>query len=164
MKLIRNLLIMAACVVGFSTQAASLTTVIASGGLSNLTATIGPAKVTQIIVTAPTTNIARVKFYDCPTNTILYTNASYTKIQSYLTNYITLYTNYFGATNAFTNYAMVDITNTVAASTNTYPLRLEAVAATNSASIYSGVDYQFVNGVWATNNAVGSATVTITYE
>ena len=167
MKLLKNAFIigLVTSAVVSSVFAASVTTTIQSGGLSNLVLRTGlPVKVTQIVVTSQATNSARVKIYDCPTNSVTYTNAAYTNVLSYLTNYITLYTNYFGVTNAFTNYAMVDVSQQVAATTNTYPVRVEAIAPTNTSAVYDGVNYYFYSGIWATNNSAGAATVTVTYQ
>lgn len=169
MKLLRNTfiagLMTAVCVVlTLGVQGASWTTTIQSGGLSNLLPANASARVTQVIITSMSTNAARVQLWDTPTNTVWYTNPAYVDVQSYLTNYITLYTNYFGATNAFTNYAMVDIARTNSATTNNYPLRFTAQAGTNASAVYDGVNYYFVNGVWGTNAGGGAATVTVTYQ
>lgn len=159
-------LISSLLLVGSLSYGATVSKTIPVAGFTNLlTAPLsGSTKITQIIVTATTTNNAYVTLVDTPTNSLVYTNPSYVTWGSYQTNYITTYTNYYGVTNAFTNIAMVDYYITNAASTNPYPVRVTASALTNTSSIFDGVNYYFVNGVWATNTGVGAATVTITYQ
>lgn len=165
MKL-KNILIGAMLSLTLSASAASKSVTIPAAGFTNLLVLGqgGGATLTQIIVTSPTTNATMVQFIDTPTNSLTYSNIPYIQLTSYLTNYITLYTNYWGATNAFTNVAMIDVTNTVAAVTNRYPIVFTGNASTNSSSVYPG-PYTFNNGVWATNASLGgSATVTIIYN
>lgn len=160
------LLIGALVLASFAANAASLTTTIAAGGYSNLLSGFnGSATVSSIVLTSVSTNVGRVSLIDSPTNSTTYTSPAYDTIATYATNVITRWTNYYGVANSFTNVGIIDYTNSVAASTNNYPIRLTAQTGTNSTSLYSGVDYYFVNGVWATNLTTGSPiTVTITYQ
>lgn len=155
------------CVVlTLSGGAATLSTIVASGTYTNLLGlTQGRAvKITQINITATSTNAPILRIYDSPTTNIYYTNAAYSQDASYATNYIQYYTNFFGQTNWTTNLAVVHYTVSNAATTNVYPLRFTAVAPTNTTVSFDGVNYNFINGVFATNAGVGHSTVTITYQ
>lgn len=146
--------------------AASLSTTIASGGYSNLVgqAQGRPVKITQIAITAPANNTASIRIHDSPTNSAYYTNASYVSDASYVTNYTTIYTNFFGVVNTNTYNALVHYSITNAATTNLYPVRFTGSTATNTTSVFDGVNYWFINGPWATNTGSGSVTVTVTYQ
>lgn len=143
----------------------SRTIVLQSGGFSNLlTYFRGSAIVTDVIVSGSTTNAASVYLVDTRTNSLTYTTAAYSNVVSYATNYIDRYTNFFGVVNSFTNVALIDTTNVVAAATNNFNIPFQGIAPTNSSLLYAGQQYYFANGVWATNLSSGSATVTITYQ
>lgn len=132
---------------------------------TNLTLVPGAAKITQIIASCQGTNLSTFYIYDSPSNSFLYTNSAYSNILSYATNYVNTYTNYYGVTNITTNLNLVDITNSVAATTNTFPLRISASIPSNSvATIFSGVNYYFTSGAWATNSGSGAVTLTVTYQ
>jgi hypothetical protein len=148
-------------------QAAQVTTTITAGACSNLLSSFsGSAKVTDILITTPASTATTLKIVDSPTATNSYVSPAYTGVTSYSTNVITTYTNFFGVVNNITNIQLVDITNTVSAVTNSYPIRFQAYVGTNTSQLYSGVDYMFLNGLWATNvtSGAGSTTVTITYQ
>jgi len=147
-----------------SANAASTTLTVAASGMSNILSSFqGNATITQVILTAPANNTASVIFVDSRTNQLSYTNAAYIGVASYVTNAITCWTNFFGSTNCITNVALVDITNTVAAATVTYPFRITATAPTNGSYTVGGVNYYFNNGIWVTNTGSGAATLTVTY-
>lgn len=159
--------VLVATLLAASGNAASVTTVIAAGGYSNLLglASGRPAVVKQVVVTSPATTSARVILRDSPTGNPWYTNAAYVTEGLYATNVISTYVDFFNNTNSITNVAMVHYSITNAATTNLYAARLDATAPTNSTAIYDGVNYNFINGVYATNaSAAGSATVTVTYQ
>ncbi len=167
MKSLKNILIaglLAASVL--SASAANKTVLIPATGFTNLLNALpnGGAQISQFIVSSMTTNTARVLVYDTATNTMVYTSPAYIQLTSYATNKITTWTNYYGTTNSFTNVALVQVTNTVTATTNFLPMVFQGTSPTNTATTYDGL-YNFRNGVWATNaSAVGSIQVTITYE
>ena len=168
MKSLKHLFLASLVGIALSVSAApgTKTTTIPAGGFTNLLTlgNSGNANITQVILSSPTTNATRIRIVDAPTNTFTYTNAAYIQVQTYATNVITSYTNYFGVVNSFTNLGIIDVTNTVAASTNNYPVRFVAISPTNTSSIFQGI-YSFNNGVWATNESLGgSVTVTVTYE
>lgn len=147
-------------------QSLTRTITMTAGSVSNLlsVADSGGARITQVILTSPAAASSRINIYDSPTNVFTWTNAAYQTVTPTITNFITSYVNYYGATNTFTNVALIAVTNTVAANTNNYSLVFAGVAATNSSATYDG-PYFFRNGAWATNATVGgTATVTITYE
>lgn len=172
MKFMKHLILIGLLSLGFAAQAAeqTATVTISSGAVSNLVAALpsGAVQISRITLLSTTTSAGRVLIYDSPTNQFTYTNASYTIPVSYVTNYISTYTNYYGRTNSLTNVALIDTTATVAASTNLYPLRFTGQAGTNSSATFDGA-WVFNRGVWATNATVGSGaggavTVNITYQ
>jgi hypothetical protein len=124
----------------------------------------GSAKVTAVTLTT-TNNSATVVFRDAYTNTFNFTNAAYIQTTSYVTNYITTWTNYFGYTNNVTNFALVDVTNTIPATNYAFPIVLTLGAGTNSTVTYNPLVANFNYGIWMTNTtAGGSVTVTLTYS
>jgi len=168
MKNIKNILIALLASLSITTVSAAplnRTVTILPSGFTNLLSTLpvnGGALITQFTITSTTTNASRIRVFDTPTNSMTYSNASYTIPFTYATNYVTIWTNYFGVTNSFTNVAIIDTTTTVAASTNLYPVRFTGISPTNTSTVYDGA-YTFINGLWATNESVGgTVTVTIT--
>ena len=148
-----------------SFAAATTSVVISTASMSNMLGTAtGSALVTQIILTAPANNTASIKLIDSVTNILAYTNSAYATIGSYATNYITSYTNFFGSVNSFTNIALVDYSNYVAAATVNYPTMVTLTAATNSSIVMSAQQLYFNNGIWATNLGSGNATLTLNYS
>lgn len=161
-KLLIGALVIAASLNGY---AASTSMTIATGGMSNLLSAFqSSALLTSVIVTAPANNTASVTFVDTITNKLFYTNAAYIGVSSYVSNYYNCWTNFLGRTNCMTNVALVDITNTVASASVSYPLPFIGSAPTNSSFAVSGASFFFNNGVWVTNTGSGNATVTITYQ
>jgi hypothetical protein len=126
----------------------------------------GSAQVSQIIITATTSGSnTSVLFIDAPTNSLIYTNSAYTNNFSYLTNLVYAQTDFYGNTYTLTNYQMIDVTNNlVAASTNSYPVRIGVGTAAGTSASYNTVNYYFNYGVWVTNTSSGNALVTITYR
>lgn len=150
-----------ACV---NAQAASTVTVtVQPGTMTNILSTLtsGAAIVKSFTLSANGTNAA-VILYDTPTNQLVWTNVSYISTQSYATNYIVVWTNYFGATNSWTNLTLVDVTNTVVGSSNNaYAARISGAALASTTTIINPLYTVFENGIWATNTSSGVATVTI---
>lgn len=151
-----------------SVQAASTSVSVAGGSMTNFSLLINnaPLKVTQIIVSSAGTNLVNVGFVDTFTNQLGYTNAAYTNSLTYVTNFVSVWTNYYGVTNTVTNSAsLVDITNNaVAATTNLFPIRFQIVTPTNSTYTVNSAGTYFNNGLWLTNTGGGTATVTINYQ
>ena len=158
-------------VLGLSTlvsSAVSVSTTLLPGGVFSLVSAgqnVGSFDVAQVGITATTATNALVALIDAPSTNLTFVNAAYTNKVSYGTNYNTTWTNFYGVTQ--TNYAaivaLIDVTNTVAASTNSYSTRLIAGAAANSTAVFNGVNYYFHSGVLVTNQGSGTATVVITY-
>jgi len=151
----------------FSVQAATTSFSVTSGAVSNISLLLGTgAKLSQIVLTSSSTTTGKAVLYD--TTNIGLTNVvgAYTTITSYATNYVTTYTNYYGYTNSLTNISLVDITNSVAATTNALTPILTLTAPTNSTVTYSSLGVLFQNGITisnATSPGVGTITGTITY-
>lgn len=122
-----------------------------------------PVKVSQVIVSSAANNTATLQFIDCPTNIVTFTNAAYSNIVSYVTNYISTYVNFYGATNSITNKTLVDITNSVAATSFAYNTEFIVTVPTNSTVTFNNLAAQFNFGLGVTNTAGGAATVTVNY-
>ncbi len=156
---------------GLSVVGASATTIstnINPGGVFSLvsaSANVGSFNIRQVAITATTGTNALVSLIDAPSTNVTYVNAAYTNRLSYGTNWNTTWTNFYGVTqtNPTPIVALIDITNTVAASTNSYPVRMIAGAALNSTAVFNGVNYYFDQGVLLTNVGGGAATVIITF-
>jgi hypothetical protein len=117
-----------------------------------LVLTNGPCTLLSIIASSPVNNTANFFLYDAPTTNLTWTNASYNIITTIPTNtYITTWTNYYGATNYMTNRVVMEITNTIAGSTNYYNQPFYAVIPTNSTVTYNNLNIRFLNSLMLTN-------------
>jgi hypothetical protein len=144
-------------------SANSVTTVLNPGVFTNLLSGFNQSVlVKQVVISANSTNAA-AQLIDSPTNTLTYVNAAYTNTISYATNYVSSWTNYYGVTQSYTNLQLVDVSNPVAASTNSYPVRMGVACLAGSTATYGNVNYYFNRGIWATNTSTGIATITIVY-
>jgi hypothetical protein len=149
--------------IGMVVSAATITVDVPQGSFVNAVTTAnGNIKVSQFILTSTNASGVSAQAFDSVTNLTTWTNAPYTQITQYATNQVTLWTNYFGATNYWTNIALVSVTNTVATTTNTYPIRFAGSAIANSSFTASGT-YYFNNGIWVTNTGAAGIKFTVTY-
>lgn len=162
MKKFITLLFIALLLGMVSSKAATTTILVNAGSCTNL---LGfAARVTQVLVSAPTVTNTSVLLIDAPTNVLTFVQPAFTNVLTYATNVVNSYTNYFGVPTLITNYgALVDMPNAVAASTNLYPQRLSLAALAGTTITADNVNYYFGTGVTVTNNSTGSANVTITY-
>lgn len=106
-----------------------------------------------------------ITLVDSPTNSLVYVQPAITNIYSYGTNVVTTYTNYYGVVTSLTNFSLIDTTNIIAASTNSY--KTITVAAPGGTSVYVNNPNWIVQyGLWATNTgaATQSGTITVTYQ
>lgn len=164
MKQIKNVLIGLLLIAAVSVKASTVALTVASGVMTNIIPNFGSAKITQIIAATTGTNTATINLYDTFTNTTVYTNVAYSNILSYGTNYVSTWTNYYGVTNSVTNISLYDVTNSVAATTNSWPLRIAGAIPSNSVVRFDNVNYYFVNSAWVTNSGSGSVTLTVTFQ
>lgn len=150
----------------FGAQAATTSVTIPPGVMTNFTLlSQGSLKVTQVILTASTATNTTVQLWDTYTNQTLFTNAAYSNILTYVTNYVSTWTNYYGVTNKVTNTAsLVDITNLVAGTTNSFNQAMVLSAVASTSIRVDAANYYFQNGLWITNTSSGNAVVTITYQ
>lgn len=162
----------------FSSHAGTAAVTVNAGTMTNLfslTANQGSVLIRQMIL-APASGTApqTLSFIDTPTNLLVFTTAAYSNKVSYATNYVQVWTNYYGLvqSNNFwgnnvvtTNFQLVDITNSVPQATNNYAVRFSVAIPTNSPPlIYNAINQYYDQGVWVTNSAAnGSATVTIVW-
>lgn len=148
-----------------SVLANSVTTVVSNTAFVNLLSGFNNSvQVSQILLTASNGTNTSLLVLDAPTNSLTYVNPAYSNTVSYATNYVTSWTNYYGVVSSTTNTALIDVANqAVASTTNSYPY-ISIAASAGTTVNYSGVNYYFNRGIWATNNSGGVATVTITYK
>lgn len=148
-------------VMAFALYGGSITYTLAPLGYTNTLA--GPLTTGIIIISASASNTS-VLAYDAPALTTTYSNIAYTTTTQYTTNYVTSYVNFFGATNTYTNVALVLATNTVAARTNSYPIRFTAATAAGTMSTIDDAAFFFMNGLLITNTSpTGAAVITVQY-
>jgi hypothetical protein len=174
----KKLLLICLIAASLSAQAAqTFTFVINAGTSTNLFPSFNnPVKVTQAAISSGASSQGNATIYDAPTNTPIwawqagvplwaYTNAQFTNVISYATNYYVYYTNFYGVTGySYTNKALIDVTNLVAQSTNYYNAWLYLAAGTNNTVTYVNLSAVYANGIWATNSGTGPATVTLTIQ
>ena len=159
----RILSLIALVALTFNIQAVSVTATVAGNGKTNILALMpsGTAKVTSVTLGNLGAAVQTLSFYDSPDGVYFYTNAAYITTTSYATNTYVLYTNYFGMTNSFTNTFLMDVTNTVAASTNLWPIRAVTVLPASATTTMYPVNYLFDYGMWVTNSGANAVTITI---
>jgi hypothetical protein len=163
-----------------SSKAGTATVTVLGGTMTNLfsfTPNQGSVLVKQVIVSPATGVVPQLlSLVDTPTNLLVFTTLAYSNKVSYATNYVVVYTNFYGVVtsnnwyqaavgNTYTNYELVDITNSVPQATNNYNVRFSVGVVSNSPPIvYSAINQYYDNGIWVTNAAAsGSATVTIVW-
>jgi len=177
----KKYLITLLAIVAVSANAALTTTIVVKAGFATNVIS-GSCKILSVVV-ANNGLIASnpiVQLYDSPNVGLVYTNAPYTNYTSYLTNWVwdaNIVSNQFqfskgygvigtygGLTNLlYTNYALIDITNIVAGTTNFYPSVGLYVAPTNGSLIVSPLQQQVWMGLYATNQFNVDANLTIQY-
>lgn len=163
MKKLNRILILGSLVglIAGSSYGSSTSFTLASGTITNISPKLGSLKLTGLTVSSSA--LTSFNIIDSPTNWLAYTNSTYTYIQTYGTNYVTTWTNYYGVVNSTTNPAIYDVTNTMAATVNLFPTRISGVVS-NSTVNYTPLNYYFVNGAWFTNSGAANITVTATYQ
>jgi len=125
----------------------------------------GSAIVKQVILTSQSTNSAFALLIDSANKTNLsYVTLPYTNILSYATNLPVTWVDFYGATNWVTNIALVDISNSVAQTTNPYPIRLSVAAPANSSATFGPINYYFGSGVMVTNTSTNTISISLTYQ
>jgi hypothetical protein len=154
------------CAIGFNANAA-VTSTNASANTCYTMPTIlgGGALVTQIILTSDSTHDANIQVFDASSTNLSLINPAYIQVTSYATNYYQVWTNYYNVVNySITNVALIDVTNTVAASTNLQGAVFNLTVGTNSTATFI-LSKQFYRGITFTN--IGTAktpTVSFTYS
>lgn len=120
----------------------------------------------QLLINSMIVNPAgstQLAFYDAPTTNLTWTNAAYAYRASYVTNFVTNWVNYYGATNGYTNKAEVFYSVTNAASTNFYPVRIQVNTINSNIVVLNPLQATFLNGLFVTNSGSSNATITINY-
>jgi hypothetical protein len=153
--------------ISFGAYANTATVTIAPNTYTNLLSfgpNLGSATIVAISVASTTGSNTTVSLVDAPTNQLYFSWSAYTNRISYATNYNTTWTNYYGnvQTNSAPIVALIDVTNTVAAGSNAYPVRLTASAVASGTTLFTTHTY-FTDGIWVTNSSLGTAAVTIQY-
>lgn len=149
-----------------SLNAATVSGTVAQSAVSNLSLTLGTgAKITAFRLTSSSTTVGTAALYDTTNVGLTNVFGSYNTILSYATNCITTWTNYYGRTNNLTNICLVDVTNTVAATTNAILPLAVFTAGTNSTFSASSLSLLFQNGITISNaTAPGSGTITYSVD
>lgn len=148
-------------------NAAVATLTIAPGVMTNVPflGGVSSAKITQFVLTSSGTNYGQVSVIDTFTNRFFYTNSAYSNILTYVTNYVSTWTNYYGYTNNVTNSAsLVDITNSVAGTTNSFPTNMVVSVGTNATTTVNNPGIVFRDGVWVTNGSGSTLSLVVTYQ
>lgn len=160
----RILSLIALVALTFNIQAVSVTATVAGNSKTNILALMpsGIAKVTSLSTANNGAAVQTLSFYDSPDGSYFFTNAAYITTSSYPSNYSVFYTNYFGVVQGITNIMLVDVTNTVAATTQiNWPVRAVTVLPASTTTTMYPVNYLFDAGVWVTNSGANSVTITI---
>ena len=116
------------------------------------------------VVTSPANNAAAITVYDWYTNSTQRVTPAYSNSAYFATNYITMYTNYYGYTNWLTNIALVDYTNVTVAATNPLTADYQWSAPTNTSIQFLGLNNRFQFGAFVTNTSSGTVTLTLQYS
>lgn len=142
-------------------NAASSSTAIAAAGTNNILA--GPVQAYQLMFANASGSAVTVKLLDAPSTAQTYTAGAYTLIsRTGPTNVVTTFTNFFGVVQTYTNYAITTVTNSVGASTNSFPVIGTFVIPANSTTFYTPEStLKINNGLLVTNQA--AITVTVDY-
>jgi hypothetical protein len=180
----KKLILSAAIGVGISISAfaTSFSVTVLPGTMTNILSfspNQGPVLVKQFVLTSVGVTGSSVQIVDCPSSSLSYVQAAYTNRVSYATNYVQVWTNFYGVVQSnnyvggqlLTNYWLVDITNNlVPASINFYSVRAQLASAGNATVIFGPPNgqgnvngYYFDNGIWATNTSTGTNLITIMY-
>lgn len=131
-KIIKSLLAVALVALNLTTYATDYSGAITTG---NTRIFSGPGKLTVISITASSAAAITINFYDAATNQVVYTNAAYTTVASYVTNLTTYYTNTQGYIQTNTRSALWNYESSVAADTNVaYPI-IASVTVPASATV-----------------------------
>lgn len=150
---------------GFNAGAYTVSVIVPPAGATNIVPSIGGiATVTQVLLSAPTATNTSIQIIDTLTNALQYVNPAYSNTVSYLTNYVYVYTNFYGTIETYSNIVQVDLTNNlVIATTNAYPMRVNMSTLASTSTRSDSIKYTFSSGILITNNSLGNAAVTITY-
>jgi hypothetical protein len=150
--------------VAASVHAATVSLLVAPASMTNIF--MGSALISQIYWTSSATGSSNsyVTIVDTPTNLLTYVQSPYTNTLTYATNYVWNYTNYYGIATTNTNFAIIDIPQTVAQSTNNYPSASFA-AASGTTFNANNPNMLIKYGLWATNTSAANCpgTLTIVY-
>ena len=144
-------------------RAVTQTWVIPSGAVSNLFSSSVVVKQFYLTGTNATLPLT-VYAFDVSSTVLTNVVSAYSNMVSYATNLPTSYVNFFGLTNTYTNLVLVDITNSVAAATNTAPVSMVVVANGVTQTRIDNVSFNFSKGLTITNAGTGQAVVTLGWQ
>lgn len=144
-------------------QAASKSSTITGAG-TNSFLTI-PVKIQQILAINTGTQAVTLTFIDAASTNLTFTNASYTTYVPTVSWFTNMYTNTLGLGLTVSNaYQVVsNVSTTVAASTNNYPVLLSILVPTNTPVTYAPIGGITANrGILLTNK--DSVTISVDYR
>lgn len=136
-----------------SINAATSSTSISAAGTNNILA--GPVRIYQLMFANGSGSAITVRLLDAPSTNQTYTAGAYSLIsRTGPTNVVTTFTNFFGVVQTATNYVITTTTNSVSASTNSYPVIGTWVIPANSTVYYTPESMLRINnGLLVTNQA-----------
>lgn len=146
-----------AMVTAFSARAVNVITVNATAGITNVISTNSIYTTSFILNNTNVALSASFMFFDAPTVALTKEIGAYSNVtMSVVANITNTYVNYFGVTNEVVYSGVRWTTNSVAASTYSYPKVLTVVVPSNSTTTVT-FPYTWLHGIMLTNSASGQA-------
>lgn len=164
-NLIKSLIVVGCLVLANQSFGASASATVSIAATTNSLLTAG-ARVTQVVIANAGTNATTVALLDAPSTSTTYTLSAYTNFSTITTNITQIITTPGGVSQTNTISGVYQVSNPVAASTNTYPLGLLYTIPASSTVTYtpSGNGLLLMRGALLTNGAPGgNLSVTLTY-
>lgn len=167
-KILLSLALVAA--VAISSFAAQTTITVKSGTYTNIL--VGNGRLSQFVLTSTTANTNYLTFLDSPSTNAVYVVGAYSNLVTQTgVSFTNIYTNYLGVLTTNTYTGIREVTNSVAAATNSYNTLMTAVVSPNSTLTIGnantfpyGSAYYYYQGVGVTNSGGGDAIITLTFS
>lgn len=124
---------------------------------------INPGSLMVLNSTLVAAGATTIQYIDSPNTSLSYVNGSFTTQSTYVSNTIVGWTNYYGATNFYTNNILWRYPVVHAASTNLWPQRAAFSATGAGTQIFSPLDITFNQGLLITNSGANQIQIIISY-
>lgn len=164
--LTKFMMVLAIALLPMVAQSATETiTITGTGVTNNVVLTQAPVIVSSISIANTTGGAGTFKFFDAPDTNAVWTNTSFTAINSYETNISEVFTNFSGRVVTNTYTATYTYEETIAANTNlSRRVLIELEVPANTTLTYTpSALFATKYGILVTNDALASGSVTITY-